>query len=121
MSRFSSASVAVAVWSLALLGCDETRLRGPQGVVATKPPTDEAVLVAKAPSDEAADGENVSNEEATSSADGSDWPIFLGPQGTGVSDETGLLDEWPTAGPALLWEQRIGKGYSSPSIRGDRL
>jgi len=50
-----------------------------------------------------------------------DWPVFLGPHGTGVSDETDLLDEWPEAGPALLWQKRIGKGYSSPSILGNRL
>jgi outer membrane protein assembly factor BamB len=50
-----------------------------------------------------------------------DWPIFLGPHGTGVSDETGLLDVWPEDGPAVLWDKRIGKGYSSPSIRGGKL
>ena len=121
MSRFLSASVAVAVWCLTLVGCDETRLGGPQGVVATGPPADEAVLVAKTLSSYAPDDETASGEEATSPMNGSDWPIFLGPHGTGVSDETGLLDEWPAAGPAVLWEQRIGKGYSSPSIRGDRL
>ena len=52
---------------------------------------------------------------------GSDWPSFLGPEGTGVSAETGLLDEWPEAGPPVLWEKRIGKGYSSPSTRGEKL
>ena len=52
---------------------------------------------------------------------GNDWPIFLGPHGTGISDETGLLDVWPEEGPAVLWDKRIGKGYSSPSIRGDKL
>jgi len=50
-----------------------------------------------------------------------DWPIFLGLHGTGISDETGLLDEWPAEGPALLWEKRIGTGYSAPSIRGEKL
>ena len=52
---------------------------------------------------------------------GSDWASFLGPHGTGVSDETGLLKKWPVDGPAVLWDKRIGNGYSSPSIRGDRL
>lgn len=50
-----------------------------------------------------------------------DWPCFLGPEGTGITPETGLLDSWPDDGPAMLWEKRIGKGYSAPSIRGDRL
>src|SRR5579871_329247 len=52
---------------------------------------------------------------------GTDWPIFLGPHGTGVSDETGLLEKWPELGPTVLWDKRIGTGYSSPSIRGNRL
>lgn len=50
-----------------------------------------------------------------------DWPIFLGPHGTGVSDETGLLDVWPEAGPKVIWEKKIGKGYSSPSTMEGRL
>ena len=52
---------------------------------------------------------------------GQDWPMFLGPHGTGVSDEIDLLDEWPAAGPTLLWEKRIGQGYSSPSIKEGHL
>lgn len=50
-----------------------------------------------------------------------DWPIFLGPHGTGVSDETGLLDVWAEAGPKVVWEKRIGKGYSSPSTMEGRV
>ncbi len=57
----------------------------------------------------------------TSDRSGHDWPVFLGPHGTGVSDETGLLDEWPATGPRVLWEKRIGKGYSSPSILDGRV
>jgi outer membrane protein assembly factor BamB len=50
-----------------------------------------------------------------------DWPQFLGPHANGVSDETGLLDKWPTNGPPLVWEKKIGTGYGAPSIRGDLL
>ncbi|MFO1042456.1 MAG: PQQ-binding-like beta-propeller repeat protein [Planctomycetaceae bacterium] len=50
-----------------------------------------------------------------------DWPIFLGPKGTGISDETGLIDTWDEAGPKVLWDKRIGTGYSSPSTRGKKL
>src|SRR5215471_1770795 len=46
-----------------------------------------------------------------------DWPQFLGPHANGISDETGLLDKWPTNGPAVVWEKEIGAGYSAPSIR----
>lgn len=52
---------------------------------------------------------------------GDDWPIFLGPQGTGVSRENNLLDKWPDDGPSIVWKKRIGTGYSAPSVLGDRL
>jgi outer membrane protein assembly factor BamB len=50
-----------------------------------------------------------------------DWPQFLGPRANGVSAETGLLNPWPTNGPPVLWDKRIGTGYSAPSVRGDLL
>ena len=49
---------------------------------------------------------------------GEDWPQFLGPRANGTSRETGLLTQWPTNGPPLVWEKRIGTGYSAPSVRG---
>ncbi len=58
---------------------------------------------------------------ATDERPGHDWPIFLGPHGNGVSNETNLLDGWPKSGPRVVWEKRIGKGYSSPSVIGNRL
>jgi outer membrane protein assembly factor BamB len=54
-------------------------------------------------------------------ADG-DWPQWRGPNRDGVSTETGLLKDWPTNGPALLWTARgLGRGYSSVSVVGDRI
>ena len=50
-----------------------------------------------------------------------DWPQFLGPRANGISGETGLLDKWPTNGPPLVWEKKIGTGYSAPSVRGNLL
>lgn len=52
---------------------------------------------------------------------GEDWPIFLGPEGTSISRETGLLDSWPESGPPVLWRAKLGVGYSAPSVRGNRL
>ena len=52
---------------------------------------------------------------------GGDWPIFLGPNGTGVSTETGLIDGWGADGPKELWSCAIGTGYGAPSVRGDVL
>ncbi len=43
-----------------------------------------------------------------------EWPKWLGPQGTGISSETGLLDQWPSTGPARLWTAQVGDGFSSP-------
>jgi outer membrane protein assembly factor BamB len=39
-----------------------------------------------------------------------------------VSPETGLLRQWPAAGPKLLWQINvIGDGYSTPAVAGNRL
>ena len=41
---------------------------------------------------------------------------------SGISNETGLLQEWPTEGPKLLWQKDgLGNGYSTPSVVGDRI
>src|SRR5688572_17382451 len=51
-----------------------------------------------------------------------DWPQWRGPNRDGISQETGLLKEWPKDGPKLLWQQKeIGSGYSTPAVVGDRL
>ncbi len=50
-----------------------------------------------------------------------DWPRFLGPEGNGVSRETGLLERWPEEGPPRVWEIRSGETYAAPSIMGGAL
>jgi hypothetical protein len=51
-----------------------------------------------------------------------DWPQWRGPQRTGISNETGLLRDWPTEGPKLLWQVTdVGSGYSTPAVVGDRV
>lgn len=47
-----------------------------------------------------------------------DWPQFLGPTRNGVSMETNLVPRIPTNGLPLLWENRLGTGYSAPSVQG---
>lgn len=55
-------------------------------------------------------------------ARGDDWPQWRGPQRNGVSQEKGLLKQWPEGGPKLLWQaKKIGSGYSTPAIVGDRI
>ena len=47
---------------------------------------------------------------------------WRGPTRNGVYPESGLLKQWPTEGPELLWESLdAGKGYSSPVVVDDRL
>ena len=52
----------------------------------------------------------------------SDWPQWRGPQRNGISEETGLLKQWPAEGPNLLWQVNdIGDGYSTPALVGTRI
>jgi outer membrane protein assembly factor BamB len=51
-----------------------------------------------------------------------DWPQWQGPDRTGVSKETGLLQEWPKGGPPLAWKVKgLGGGYSAPSVAAGRV
>jgi outer membrane protein assembly factor BamB len=51
-----------------------------------------------------------------------DWPQWRGPERTGISQEKGLLKDWPKDGPKLVWQVTdIGEGYSTPAVVGDRL
>lgn len=50
------------------------------------------------------------------------WPQFHGPQRNSISNATGLLTEWPEAGPPLLWKiENLGKGFSSVSIANGKI
>ena len=51
-----------------------------------------------------------------------DWPLFRGPKRTGVSDDKGLLKEWPKDGPAQAWKcEGVGRGFSSVTLSGNRV
>lgn len=50
------------------------------------------------------------------------WPQWRGPKRDDVSADTGLLTQWPSDGPKLLWETKgAGRGYSSLAITGGRI
>src|SRR5262249_47287400 len=54
-------------------------------------------------------------------AGAADWPQWRGPERTGISQETGLLKEWPKEGPKLLWQVKdAGDGYGTVAGVGDR-
>jgi outer membrane protein assembly factor BamB len=51
-----------------------------------------------------------------------DWAQWRGPKQDGVSPESGLLQDWPAAGPKLVWTATgVGLGYSTVVTSGDRI
>lgn len=51
-----------------------------------------------------------------------DWPTFRGADRTDISPETGLLKQWPSAGPKKVWmNEDAGLGYSGFAIVGGTL
>ncbi|MBM4028456.1 MAG: PIN domain-containing protein [Planctomycetes bacterium] len=59
---------------------------------------------------------------ATAKTQARDWPQWRGPDRDGKSADTGLLQAWPAAGPALAWKAAgLGKGYAGIAAVGDRL
>src|SRR5688572_6037091 len=52
---------------------------------------------------------------------GSDWPQFLGPLGTSVSLEKGILAPWPEKGLPVVWHKQLGTGYGAPVISKGKL
>ncbi len=50
------------------------------------------------------------------------WPTWRGADRTDVSQETGLLKEWPADGPQQLWVNKdVGLGYSGFAVVGSKL
>lgn len=51
-----------------------------------------------------------------------DYAQWRGPHRNGLSDEKGLLQEWPKEGPKLVWQVKdAGYGFGSPAISGGRI
>ncbi len=51
-----------------------------------------------------------------------DWPQWRGPGRDAKSAETGLLQEWPEAGPSVVWEiENAGVGYSAVAVSNGKL
>jgi len=53
---------------------------------------------------------------ALTAAHADDWPKWRGPDGTGISSETGWKTQWPAEGPKVLWRKNIGISCSSVSV-----
>ena len=50
-----------------------------------------------------------------------DWPKFLGPLGTSVSTEKGIITPWPKEGLKIVWHKEVGTGYGMPTISNGKL
>jgi outer membrane protein assembly factor BamB len=51
-----------------------------------------------------------------------DWPQWRGPNRDNLSQDTGLLKQWDSDGPALAWRvSGIGAGFSSVSVANGKL
>jgi len=50
-----------------------------------------------------------------------DWPQFLGPTRNGIYAGPPLLDHWDSDGPKIVWQKKIGSGFSSPVVARGRL
>jgi outer membrane protein assembly factor BamB len=51
-----------------------------------------------------------------------DWPWFRGPDRSAVSQDTGLLSEWPSEGPPVALEaEGAGRGYGSIAVVDGRM
>ena len=45
-----------------------------------------------------------------------DWPQLLGPGRDGVYRGRDLASSWPKSGLPVLWQKKIGKGFSNPAV-----
>ncbi|MCH2113877.1 MAG: PQQ-like beta-propeller repeat protein [Pirellulales bacterium] len=59
-------------------------------------------------------------EDLGSGRPGADWPDFLGPRRTSTSPETGLTTDWSQP-PKIVWQCKLGTGYSAPVVSRGRL
>ncbi len=57
-----------------------------------------------------------------SSLHAADWPQWQGPNRDNICTETGLLKQWPSGGPKLLWEiTGLGPGYATVAVKNGKL
>jgi len=50
-----------------------------------------------------------------------DWPQWRGVSRNGITPEKDWTVEWPAEGPAVAWRSKVGLGFSSVSVVGDRV
>lgn len=50
-----------------------------------------------------------------------DWPQLQGLRQDGISDDVGLADHWPPAGPLVVWRAPLGVGFGGPAVNKGRV
>jgi hypothetical protein len=61
------------------------------------------------------------SETSQAQSPDADWPKFLGPLGTSVSPEKGIITPWPEKGLRVVWHKQLGTGYGAPVISKGKL
>ena len=63
-----------------------------------------------------------STDRVLAEAQRGEWSRWRGPNGDGLSAETGLLKDWPEEGPPLAWQSSgFGGGMASVAIAGGKI
>lgn len=62
----------------------------------------------------------LSNITPSLSLHAQDWPQFLGPDRTGVTSASQLIQDWPSGGPEVRWRTPLGVGMSGVAVAGGR-
>jgi outer membrane protein assembly factor BamB len=58
---------------------------------------------------------------AANFASAEDWPQWMGPGRDDVWSETGVIEEFPEGGPAVLWRRPISGGFAGPAVVGGKV
>ena len=54
---------------------------------------------------------------SVSCASAEDWPQHLGPNRNSSSAQKGILRNWSTNGPEVLWTASVGRGFGGPVVK----
>ncbi len=117
---------------------DDSKEKAAPATTGTQPSTSQTVVTSKPsapeppPVDPSMDGMAMGMNASMGSAieatpgpfptDPNPWPQWRGPNRDGISPEKGLLQQWPLAGPKLVWKASgCGKGFSSVSVSGGKI
>jgi outer membrane protein assembly factor BamB len=71
---------------------------------------------------DAAPSAKPASDLAAKEAQRGEWSRWRGPNGDGLSAETGLLREWPDEGPPLAWQAKgFGGGMATVAVAGGKI